>query len=238
VTYGIVAWMAEVDLSIVLPAYNEGQHIEQVVDALAGALASTTISTEIIVVNNGSRDNTAAVLAAMTGTRSTLRVVSLAENQGYGGGILSGLAVAEGKVLGWTDADGQIEPMGIVYVYNALVNANATVAKAVRRTRNESLFRRVQSRVFNMLFHALFGGNVTDINAKPKLMVRSAYQALHLTSTDFFIDAELMIKAVQRRLPVAEATIEWHRRAGGKSHIRLNAALEFFLNMLKYRFSN
>ncbi len=230
--------MSELELSIVLPAYNEGKHIQSVFERLAAALTDANIRYEIIVVNNGSSDNTEAVLATMQGVRNDLQVVTLTENQGYGGGILAGLRVARGRILGWNDADGQVDPIGAVQVYQALTMNNAMIGKAVRRTRNETLFRRTQSKVFNALFWALFGGNIDDVNAKPKMIVRSAYQTLNLSNTDFFIDAELMIKAVQRRLPVAEAVIEWHRRVGGKSHIRMHAALEFLFNMLKYRFSS
>lgn len=223
------------DLSVVMPAYNEASHLEKNITSVAQTLGASAIAYELIVVDNGSTDETQPILARLAAANPRIMPVSLAQNAGYGGGIRAGFAHARGTAVGWMDADGQESPQDIVRVYHALVSSGAGLAKAVRRIRKESAFRRVQSGVFNFLFWVLFGSYTRDINAKPKVMTRAIYERLHLVSDDWFIDAELVIQLKKLGAPVAEVSIEWNERIAGKSHVHVGTALKFIYNMIAYR---
>ena len=100
-----------IDLSIVLPCYNEAGNIPSIIDAFYKALPKS-IQTEIILVNNGSTDNTKAVLKKSLSRfqKGPFKVINIPKNKGYGHGILSGLDAASGQVLSMTHADMQTPP--------------------------------------------------------------------------------------------------------------------------------
>jgi len=223
------------ELSLVMPAYNEAAHLRTHVLGIVKTLEKKNIDYEILVVDNGSRDDTARVLADLKDENVRIIPVTLSQNAGYGGGILVGLAKARGNILGWIDADGQQAPEAIVRVFESLRAGNAGFAKGVRVIRQENRFRRIQSMFFNMLFRLLFGSYATDVNAKPKLMRRNAYERMDLTYQDWFIDAELVIQMKRNSIPIIEIPIEWHRRKEGRSNVRLLTVIEFLWNMLLYR---
>ncbi len=106
----------------------------------------------------------------------------------------------------------------------------------VRITRGDGIKRLVMSTIYNWLFRLLFSLDARDINGTPKLMWRSRFTELELTSKDWFIDAELMIGATQRGFRMAEVQVHFAARDHGASNVRLSTLLEFVKNMLHYRF--
>src|SRR3989344_2129225 len=98
------------ELSIVIPAYNEGEHLAAVVKEMGDVFSGEKLDYEIVIVNNGSRDNTGAIIDLLARGNARIRAVHLAENRKYSGGILAGLAEARGEVMGWAHADGQADP--------------------------------------------------------------------------------------------------------------------------------
>ncbi len=223
-------------LSLVIPAYNEEGSIASVVRALNKAFFPVEPSFEIIVVDNGSSDRTPAILVELSAEIPVLRTVRVEVNRGYGNGVIAGLRETTGDILGWVDADNQVRPEDVAAVYRAIRDGQADLAKARRGSRPESHFRAFQSSVFNLIFRSLFGGNFSDINAKPKLFRRSLWEVAHLSSLDFFIDAELMIKAIRQRARVREVEVIWVIRTTGRSSVHFFAGIEFLKNMLRYKF--
>ena len=222
--------------SLVIPAYNEEANIPSVVRGMREALCEFETSFEIIVVDNGSTDRIPEILRQLATDVPELRSIRIEVNRGYGNGVMVGLREAKGDILGWVDADNQIAPEDVVAAYLAIRDGQADLVKAVRRSRRESLFRGIQSVVYNALFRLLFGGSLRDINAKPKLFVRSFWESSHLVSLDWFIDAEVMIKAMRKGSRIAEVEVSWGARTSGRSNIRLSASIEFLKNMFRYKF--
>lgn len=222
-------------LSLVLPAYNEENSIEEVVRDLSKALYATTALHEIIVVNNGSTDGTSTVLNKLQEKIAELRVVNVSENQGYGHGILQGFCESRGTVVGWCDADGQMSPDEILHVYRCLMESDAKFAKGCRHGRSDGLFRKIESHMFNCLFQILFEVDNRDINGKPKFIHRDLYTSIGLVSKDWFIDAECILKAHKLKEKILDVDIESIPRKGGKSKIRLQSIFEFSKNLLCYK---
>src|SRR3989344_1900655 len=133
------------ELSIVVPAYNEAQHLEDVIRGMARVLEESGIEYEIRVVNNGSRDDTGAVIEKLCRENSRITGVQLVVNQGYGGGILAGLESAPGAVVGWVHADGQASPQDIVDIYRKMRATGSELGKAARIVRHESPWRTLPS---------------------------------------------------------------------------------------------
>ena len=94
--------------SLVIPCYNEAANLPLLLDRCKNLVAIPDV--EVILVDNGSTDNTSEVLENLLPQHPGCRSIRVEKNQGYGFGILSGLNAAEGQILGWTHADMQTDP--------------------------------------------------------------------------------------------------------------------------------
>ena len=224
------------NFSIVIPAYNEAETVASVVNELEQALEPVEQSFEIVVVDNGSTDDTEIVLQRLRGTSPRVKTVRVFPNKGYGNGILVGLQATSGDVVGWMHADKQVLPEDVARVYTTLKTERADLCKIVRVSRAEALWRRLQSTMYNGLFRALFGGVCQDINASPKIFRRSLYEWSRLESKDWFLDPEIMIKAIQGKYQIREVEVSWQSRKGGKSKVAWTTGWEFLKHMLWYKF--
>ena len=223
-------------LSIIIPAYNEGAHIERIIRDIHEQLQVVESDFEIVVVDNGSSDDTPSVLLALSKEMPRLHAVHVLPNRGYGGGILAGLSAARGDVLCWTDGDGQIGAEILREMYAIVQKENLRFFKARRIVRHDGLLRVVQSKIYNLIFQMLFLASVNDVNAKPKFFHRSFYDQINLASADLFIDAEIVINALRQGVPIKEYPIVFESRKEGTSKIKMGAGLEFIKNLLYCRF--
>jgi len=227
--------MSSIDLSIVLPAYNEGTSIKEVVTRFVTVLRQKGVCFEVVVVDNGSTDATASIVAGLQQRMPEVCVVTIPLNEGYGNGIIHGLKSSKGAVLGWCDADGQVDPEDVVGVYEHMRDTKAVFAKGCRKGRFDGMFRRIESAVFNGSFRLFFDVSVHDVNGKPKFMERALYERLELSSKDWFIDAECVIKARAAGINIHDVVIRSIIRRAGRSKVRISSALEFCKNIARYK---
>lgn len=221
-------------LSLVIPAYNEALQLEATVLPIAEAFEAGGIVFELIIVDNGSIDETSVAAKHLAEKHPTIRLVRLEKNAGKGGGILEGIRHARGAIFGWADADDQVRAGDIVRVYQGLT-AGVAMAKPKRIMRTDSAWRRAQSGIYNVLFRILFAVPYSDINGPPKFITKEAFERIQPKQTDWFLDAECIIKLARLHMPIAEVTVEWNSRSAGASKIRLLTILEFLKNMVQYR---
>jgi len=221
-------------MSLVLPLYNEAAGVEKIVTELTAVLDQEAIPYQLVLVNNGSTDETGAILDNLVARNPALHVVTVPVNEGYGWGISCGLKESTGDIVGFMCADGQVAAEDTVGVYRRLTDRGIDLSKVVRVSRHDGFRRSVMSAVYNRLFRFVFGVRARDINGTPKLMWRSRYLEVELTSKDWFIDAELMIAAAQRGFQIAETEVDFLPRSHGGSNVRLATSLEFLRNMWRY----
>ncbi len=227
---------SRVDLSIVIPFYDEEDNVEPVVQDVEACLVEHGIEYELIAVDNGSRDRTGEHLARMQASRPNLVVCKVLTNQGYGWGILCGLRQARGRWVGYMWGDGQVEASALIEIFQTVKEGNVQLAKAKRVDKSsQSPFRRLQSALYNRLFFLLFGVASEDVNGCPKIMRREVYEKLGLQSQDWFIDAEIMIKLRRLGYDFREIAVTYKKREKGQTHVRLSTVLEFARNMLRAR---
>ncbi|HYM80076.1 MAG TPA: glycosyltransferase family 2 protein, partial [Candidatus Limnocylindria bacterium] len=166
-----------VDLSVVVPAYNEEAAIEPCLAALSEQLARVGLRFELIVVDDGSRDRTADVLARVAEADSHVRVVSLARNFGKEAALAAGLGVARGRAVLTVDADLQ-HPADLIPRMIELWRKGYDVVNGVKQERGEeSLVYRVMTRAFNWLMGSAAGANFHGASDY-KLMDRQVVDAL------------------------------------------------------------
>lgn len=217
------------ELSLIVPAYNEAENLLILLPRLQQQLRG--IDYELIVVNNASVDHSAKVLNNFSPTMPKL----IAVNEpllGYGRAVLTGLAAARGKNLAVIRSDNQEKPEDLAMMYSYFKEHGLDFCKAVRRSRRGEQLRRLPiSYIYNFLFRRLFELKITDINAVPKIFSRVFYEQAKLESTDWFIDAEMVIKASQMNFKIGEVWIDYLPRLKGRSSVRLAHIYQFLKNM-------
>ena len=222
------------DVSAVMPAFNEEANLEQSVGQVATALAGQTRSFEIIVVDDGSRDGTAALLERLQGNHSQLRVVRHAANRGYGAAVRSGFDAARLSWVFLIDADNQFDPAEI-----GLLLAHAPEADIVagyRRHRSDPLRRRLNALAFFTLVRLLFGQLGRDVNCAFKLIRRDLLVRMALQSDGALINTELLVLARQLHARIIEVPVHHYpRTAGTPTGANPRVVLRAFKELLAFR---
>ena len=225
------------DVTFVIPAYNEAGAVGPTIDRLFAAFAAAGYRLEVVAVDNGSTDQTGAKLRELQQKHPALRIHRVEVNEGYGHGVLQGIPLATAEWVGIIPADGQVDAEDVVRLYEAAAATDGkVVAKVRRRFRLDGVTRKVVSASYNLLVLLLWPGLGTlDVNGSPKLLRREALAALRLTSKQWFLDPELMIKAHYLGLRIIEVNVFARLRGTGLSHVRPSTCWEFLRELLRYR---
>lgn len=220
------------ELSVILPAHNEAENLRHGIPLLAHALRE--VSVELIVVNNASTDETLVVLAELA---ALYPVVAVSEpTLGYGRAVRAGLAHARGAFVAIIRADGQERPEDLIALYTKSVHGEGELMSGVRRGRaRDGVVRLITSAVYNRLFRLMFRIPYRDINGAPKVITRALYERLNLESVDWFLDAEIILKAHALGCTIGQLDVECLPRSRGRSTVRLTHVHEFIRNMLHWR---
>ena len=222
-------------LSLILPCYDEEQALPGTVADLLGAFAG--VDMELVLVDNGSRDGTGAVIDGLVAAGAPVTAVHVPINRGYGHGVRAGLSAARGQVLGFLCADGQVAAQDVRALYDALRrDAAPGLYKVRRRFRPDGWDRKVASVGWNLLANAALGGlSALDVNGNPKLWPRQALDPATLTADDWFLDAEVLLAARAAGLRVVERDVRARARQGGRSKVRASTCLDLALSLAQRR---
>ncbi|MBI2042692.1 MAG: glycosyltransferase family 2 protein [Candidatus Nealsonbacteria bacterium] len=218
--------------SIILPAHNEEENLSEVLTDLKNSLNAFGLQSEMIVVNDGSTDNTKEVLQSLEKQISQLKTINIENNGGYGNAIIQGMNAAQGNILAFMDSDGQARSADLISLYKELVNKNLDICKGVRINRAEGFIRKFISKSYNVLFRVMFGVNSKDIDGGPVIFTRHFYETAKLVSKDFFIDAEILIKAKRNNFSIMEMPVVPLERKRGKSTVNFSNSISCVKNML------
>jgi dolichol-phosphate mannosyltransferase len=167
---------AAVELSAVIPAYNERENLGPLLGELRAALAATGRTHEIVLVDDGSDDGGGEWIEAEARRDPCLVAVRLPRRIGQSGALAVGLARARGAVIVTLDADLQNDPADLPKVLAALEGAD--VVSGVRQGRRDSWLRRISSRIANGIRRAVIGDSLTDIGCSFKAYRRQALEGL------------------------------------------------------------
>ena len=227
------------EFSLVVPCYNEEAVVSHTISKLLNAFQTAGYRLELIVVDNGSTDRTGEILRGWAARNPAVVHHRVGRNEGYGNGVLSGLALASAPWVGSIPADGQVDAEDVVRLYEVVRQSNTWVlAKVRRRFRLDGVRRKIVSITYNLSFRALWPAIASiDINGSPKIMPREALPAMALKSKDWFLDPEIMIKAHALGMRILEFNVFARLRGAGISHVKPDTCWEFLINLLRYRFT-
>jgi len=228
------------DLSIVVLCYRSEENIIPFVSDLKEHLLIITDSWEIVLVGNyiaGANDKTGDIVQSLASSDD--RITALVEPKlgMMGWDMRKGLQAANGRFLCVIDGDGQFPIEAISRCYDSIIHSDLDMIKTFRINRPDGVYRFIISTVYNHLFSLLFPGlGSSDINSKPKIITREAYERMDLASDDWFIDAEIMINVRRHKMRFKEVPIQFQGLIERRSFINFRAILEFMRNLIVYRF--
>lgn len=228
---------APVDVSFVMPCYNEEEVLEYSVPKLVHAFSSAGYRLQLVAVDNGSTDDTGGVLRKLQRTHPEITTSRVEVNQGYGNGILHGIPLCTAPWIGIIPADGQVDAEDVVRLYEAAAATRTdVVAKVRRRFRMDGLVRKVVSVFYNLFVRVLWPGLASiDINGSPKLLPAAVLRSMDLQSRGWLLDPEIMVKAHRMGIRVLEFNVFARMRGAGLSHVRASTCWEFFRQLLVFR---
>jgi glycosyltransferase involved in cell wall biosynthesis len=204
-------------ISVFFPAYNDAPSLPGLLHKTFRILEDSAAAFEVIVVNDGSRDNTGEVLAGLQrhyGER--LRVITHEANRGYGGALRSGFAAARLPLVFYTDGDGQYDP-GELPKLLALMKPGIGLVNGFKLERHDPWHRIVIGRLYNQFARFMFRIRIRDIDCDFRLIRRELLEDIHLTSTSGTICVELVRKIEISGCGVAEVGVHHFARRHGRS---------------------
>jgi glycosyltransferase involved in cell wall biosynthesis len=207
------------DLTVVLPAYNEEASLPSTVaqcDALVERLGGWDV--EVVVVDDGSLDETPETLKELQAARPWLKVIRHSANRGYGASLKTGFAAASGRYVFYTDSDNQFDLLELVDHLPLIEDADLVAGYRVYRF--DPLTRLVASWIYNRLVRILFRVRVRDVDCSFKLMRRERLDRIVLMSDDFFIDTEIVARARKWNWRIKEVGVRHYPRRAGKTTVR------------------
>jgi len=227
-------------ISVILPVYNEGGNLENIVKTTSNFLLGQRIfkKYEIIVVDDGSRDNSSCILKKLEVEVGCLKVVTHSVNLGYGKAIMSGVNNSRYSLLLLMDADGQFnidfvnEMVKYISIYDIIIG--------YRYNRRDSLYRIALGKINTFLVFFLFGLKFKDINCGFKVLKRKAMLTSYKSKGGLFY-TEILLKAKNKGFKIMEIPVEHFPRLKGKatggSWKVVVGAIRDMIELLHYKYS-
>jgi dolichol-phosphate mannosyltransferase len=203
--------MTQVELSFVVPAYNEEDFIEDTLGSIDNNVMNKNLSYEIVVVNDGSADNTLAKARSYAGKNGHVKVVSYSKNIGKGHAVKTGFMKAVGSVVFFADSDMEIDLKRISDYIEALKHGDIVIASKRHSQShvNVPISRKILSETFNGLVRLLTGVPLKDTQSGLKAMRKSAFNDIfpRLAVKRYAFDVELLAVANLYGLKVVEMPV-------------------------------
>lgn len=202
-------------ISLILPAHNEAENIEPVVRRALEVLPRYFESFEVIVVNDGSRDDTGEIVDRLAREDSRVRAIHHKKNRGYGGALTSGFEASTGDHVMFMDADRQFDIADIERLY-PFIPGHEIVA-GFRMMRQDELHRRVFAEIFNLVVRVLFGVHLRDIDCAFKVFDGDLIRSLQLSSPGALINTEIQAKARRQGAKLQQVGVRHFPRIAGEA---------------------
>lgn len=204
-------------LSLVIPCYNEAKNIPLILDRFAAVLDRRS-DIELVLVNNGSRDDSQSVLERLLPGYSFARTVLVPVNRGYGFGIRAGLAAAGGEYTGWTHADMQTDPYDAIRALEIIERKGSPEGLFVKGSRKgRSLFDRFFTLGMSLFETVYLQTPLWDINAQPNIFHRGFLGTWENPPDDFSLDLYALYKARKEKLEIVRFPVIFPPRIHGTS---------------------
>jgi glycosyltransferase involved in cell wall biosynthesis len=219
-------------ISVFFPCYNEQDNVERTTQRAKEVLDGLGADYEIILVNDGSDDQTGTRADAIAAKDNRVRVVHHPHNMGYGAALQSGIRAAKKEFIFFTDGDGQFD-INEIKLLLPLMPQNDVVC-GYRLDRKDPLMRKLNGWMWTRLVNTLFEMNIRDIDCAFKLFRAEIFDGMKLSSGGALISAEILARATRRGYRIAEVGVHHYPRTAGKqTGAKLRVILRAFKELFK-----
>lgn len=201
-------------LSVVVPCFNEEGNVRRVVGEALTVGRDVASALEVIVVDDGSTDETGSIAHDLAASVPEVRVVSHLHNRGYGAAVRSGLEASTMDTVFLTDGDGQFDLRELPKALALLQEHDVVVG--YRADRRDGWWRGLWGRTWTAIVNQAFGLEVRDVNCAFKLVPKALVRVSDLQSDGALISAELLAEAQRARLRIVECPVSHYPRVAGR----------------------
>lgn len=222
-------------ISFFCPAYYDGENIAQVVNKSVRLFSELCEDYEIVVINDGSPDNTGEVLDRLASVHNKVRVIHHPGNLGYAEALKTGFKNATRfEFILFTDGDNQYDVENFRDMIDYMADYDTIITY---RTKNGNNFiRRVISWIFNRVLNIIFNEPFRDLSSAFRLVKRSAVNSIKFRSTGIFLSIEIILKLHKKNFRIKEIPVQTKRRLHGRSTSLLpRNFIGLVIDMLKVR---
>jgi glycosyltransferase involved in cell wall biosynthesis len=219
---------ADLSLCAVLPAHNEEENIEATVNQCVSYLEKNVGKYQVIVVNDGSSDNTRGIVDEIASGNPSVILVNHEVNRGYGGALLSGFEKASLDYIFFMDSDGQFDISDLDRMLPAVNESDVLIG--YREDRADSVLRSLNAWLYAMYIYIMFGLRVKDMDCAFKVFPTKSYHSVRpIKSGGALFTAEFLIKLKNRGFKLKEFPIRhFPRRFGTQSGANIGVILRMF----------
>jgi len=222
-----------ISLTAFFPAYNDQHTIEAIVRTAAEELRKVTDDFEVLVVNDGSKDETAVILNRLQSGLSFLRVIHHDRNRGYGAALISGFKNARKDLIFYTDGDGQYD---VREIHNLLaeLKPNIELVNGYKVKRADAWYRIWIGAMYRRAMRLAFGFSIRDVDCDFRLLRRYIFETISLESTSGVICVEMAKKFDRAGFRMVEVPVSHYPRMHGRSEFfRVRHLVHTFRGLLK-----
>ena len=202
-------------LSIFFPCYNEASNIGTMIDQAVQVGDEYGIDYEVVVVDDGSSDNSAQIVQERAGQNPRVRLVQHPKNMGYGAALRTGFKNVKMDLVFLTDGDNQFQLSEIDKLFSKIDSCDVVVGYRIHR--KDKAHRRLNGFLWTRLTRLLFGLPTRDVDCAFKLFRKRALEGLELKSDHLMIHAEILARIKKKGFKIQEIGVTHYPRAAGKA---------------------
>jgi dolichyl-phosphate beta-glucosyltransferase len=231
-------------ISVIIPAYNEASRLPRYLDSILAYFHGSGVPFEVVVVDDGSSDDTAAVVEGYQRENAEVALVRLPQNRGKGFAVKTGMLAATGKLRLFADADGST-PIAELERLSEAIEAGADVAVGSRALHNDAcrvhctLHRKIIGSTFNYIVRTLTVQGIRDTQCGFKLFTSEAAERIFPSQQidGFGFDVEILFIARKREFRIAEVPVNWSDVKGTKVRL-VRDSMRMFADVVRIRLNH
>jgi len=220
-----------VSISVFFPCYNEQENVGRTVEKALDVLEKLNADFEIIIIDDGSSDETGQIADEIAERDSRVKVVHHKHNLGYGAALQSGFKTATKELVFYTDGDGQFDINEMPPLLSLMEQFD--IVSCYRLNRRDTLIRKINGWCWTRLVCLMFGLKIRDIDCAFKLYKREIFDKIEMSSTGALIDAEILARAVRKGYRITQKGVHHYPRTSGQ---QTGASIRVILRAFKELF--